>query len=186
VATISGMSWGDVAIAAGPSVVAVVAIGAGFREQRRALAHERVLADVADARRVFDDAAVDLHRASVARSGVESALTNHAETHWTKAPDAYPNARAASEALRAMVGRLGVRLPAGDPALVAYDTARIATLNAANAMGARTAEPGANVGKAFEIVQAEHQRLLDATADFLSAANEIVGTARAVIAPPGS
>jgi hypothetical protein len=170
------MSWGDVAIAVGPSVVAVVAIVAAFRQQRRALAHGRELADLADARRVFDDAVVELHRASVALSGLEQALFNQGAAHWKDAPDAYPNADAASEALRAMVGRLGVRLPASDAALVAYETARDATRRAANAMVHHATEPGADLGKAHETVRAQHERLIAATADFLRAANDIVGT----------
>jgi hypothetical protein len=41
-------------------------------------------------------------------------------------------------------------------------------------------DASANVGGAFRTVQTEHRRLIDATADFLRAANEIVGTARTV------
>ena len=53
-------------------------------------------------------------------------------------------------------------------------------------MVAHATGPGADLGGAYNIVQAEHQRLIDATADFRRAANEIVATARAVIASPGS
>jgi hypothetical protein len=53
----------DVILAAGPTVVAVVAIGSGVWHQRRGLAHERTMGDLADVRELLDAAAVALHEA---------------------------------------------------------------------------------------------------------------------------
>jgi hypothetical protein len=52
----------DVILGAGPTVVALAAIGSSVWQQRRGLAHERKLADLAAVRSVLDDAALGLQR----------------------------------------------------------------------------------------------------------------------------
>jgi len=52
----------DVILAAGPTVVAVVAIGANVWQQKRGFSHERELSDLAAVRSVLDDAALALQR----------------------------------------------------------------------------------------------------------------------------
>jgi hypothetical protein len=56
----------DVILAAGPTVVALAAIGSAVWQQRRGFSHERALADLDAARAVLDDAAVALQDAYTA------------------------------------------------------------------------------------------------------------------------
>jgi hypothetical protein len=60
----------EVILAAGPSVVALAALGLVVWQQRRGVDHGRELADLADARAVLDDAAQALRDADYARHGV--------------------------------------------------------------------------------------------------------------------
>src|SRR5262245_11676752 len=53
----------DVILAAGPTIVAVVAIGGGIWQQKRAFSHEREMAELDATRAVLDEAAVALHDA---------------------------------------------------------------------------------------------------------------------------
>ena len=52
----------DVILAAGPTVVALAAIGAGIWQQRRGLKHSRELTDLSAVRSVLDEAALALQR----------------------------------------------------------------------------------------------------------------------------
>jgi predicted NUDIX family NTP pyrophosphohydrolase len=56
----------DVILAAGPTVVAIAAIGSAVWQQQRGFTHSRALADLDAARAVLDDAAVALQDASAA------------------------------------------------------------------------------------------------------------------------
>jgi hypothetical protein len=56
----------DVILAAGPTVVALAAIGSAVWQQQRGFTHSRALADLDAARAVLDDAAVALQDASTA------------------------------------------------------------------------------------------------------------------------
>jgi hypothetical protein len=167
-------NWTDVAVAAGPSVVAVVAILAAFRQQRRALVHQRELADLSNTRAVFDDAAVALHDASLALSGLERALFTGGATFRSMFPDALPAAETATETLKSIRGRLGVRLPADHVAITAFAKAHDAARKATNAMAAQQPGLGSDI-TAFPTVQDEHRRLIDATDDFMHAATQTVG-----------
>jgi hypothetical protein len=60
----------DVILAAGPTVVALAAIGAGAWQQKRGFSHEREVRDTDHVRGLLDDAAIALHRASYARDDV--------------------------------------------------------------------------------------------------------------------
>jgi hypothetical protein len=60
----------DVILAAGPTVVALAAIGSGAWQQKRGFSHERVVRDIDHVRGLLDDAAMALHRASYARDDV--------------------------------------------------------------------------------------------------------------------
>ena len=65
--TLAGVSaTTDVILAAGPTVVALAAIGSAVWQQKRGFSHDREMDDLSDTRRLFDDAAVALHDASVA------------------------------------------------------------------------------------------------------------------------
>jgi len=67
----------DVTLAAGPTVVALAAIGFAFYQQGRGFRHEREMADLDAVRRVLDDAATALHEADYARGEVMSADIRH-------------------------------------------------------------------------------------------------------------
>ncbi len=56
----------NVILAAGPTVVALAAIGSAVWQQKRGFSHERELSDLADVRAMLDDAAVALHEADYA------------------------------------------------------------------------------------------------------------------------
>jgi hypothetical protein len=56
----------DVILAAGPTVVALAAIGSALWQQRRSFTHDRALADLGAARALLDDAAVALSHAAEA------------------------------------------------------------------------------------------------------------------------
>jgi hypothetical protein len=51
----------EVILAAGPTVVALAAIGSAVWQQKRSFAHERELNDLAAVRSLLDDARVALH-----------------------------------------------------------------------------------------------------------------------------
>jgi hypothetical protein len=57
------MSDVNVILAAGQTVVALAAVGFAFAQQRRSLRHEREMFDLADVRKLLDEAAMLLHRA---------------------------------------------------------------------------------------------------------------------------
>jgi hypothetical protein len=79
--------------------------------------------------------------------------------------------------LLSISGRLGVRLPAGNAALDTCTAAHKATQDAANAAHVLVPGPGSSgAGEAYADVRANHERLIAATADFMRAANDIVGT----------
>ena len=161
-------------LALGPTVVAVLALCIAAWQHWRGLTHARRLADLADTRAVFDGSAVALHDASVALSGLERALFTGGTTFRTMFPDALPDAEAATESLRSIRGRLGVRLPAGHPALEAFRMAHDAAREATNAMFAQDPSPTADI-TAHPAVRDEHRRLVDATEQFMEAATKTVG-----------
>ena len=94
------------------------------------------MADLADTRAVFDDAAVALHDASVALSGLERALFTGGTSFRSSFPDALPDAESATERLKSIRGRLGVRLPADHAGVTAFGNAHDAARAATNAMAA--------------------------------------------------
>jgi hypothetical protein len=164
----------DVILALGPSVVAVLALSLAAWQHWRGLAHARKLADLADTRAVFDDAAVALHDASVALSGMERALFTGGASYRSAFPNALPDAEAATETLKSLRGRLGVRLRSDHAAVTAFGTAHDAARNATNAMAAQDPSASADI-TAFPRVQDEHRRLIDATDEFMRAATKTVG-----------
>jgi hypothetical protein len=96
----------NVILAAGPSLVALAALGSTLRQQNRGFRHQREMSDLTVVRELLDDAAIALHRASLARDGV-----------WAVGPAAAAEAEGvASElantgtGLDAIVERLMVRL----------------------------------------------------------------------------
>jgi hypothetical protein len=164
----------DVILALGPIVVAITALTLAAWQHWRGLGHARRLADLADARTVFDSAAVALQDASIALSGLERALFNGGATFRSLFPDALPTAETATEALKSLRGRLGVRLPADHVAVIAFGKAYDAARNATNAMAAQDPSPGADLS-AHPTVPDEHRRLIDATDEFMRAATKTVG-----------
>jgi hypothetical protein len=60
----------NVILAAGPSVVALAALGSTAWQQRRGLQHAREMTDLALVREMLDEAAKALHRANYARDGI--------------------------------------------------------------------------------------------------------------------
>lgn len=99
-----GLSATNVILAAGPTVVAVVAIGSAYRQQKRSFGHEREMVDLAAVRAVLDDAAVLLHRAETAVIGSSDDLTQAIEKVETLIPE-----------LEATLQRLSVRLGSQHP-----------------------------------------------------------------------
>jgi len=165
----------DVILAAGPTVVALAAIGSAVSQQRRGFRHERALSDLADARSLFDDAAVALQDASRALSGLERGLFTHGASIRSGMPDALPNADAAGESLKTVHGGLGVRLPADHATVVAFARAHDATREAVNAAFAQDPAPGADLREAWDTVRGGHERLIAATSEFMEAATATVG-----------
>jgi hypothetical protein len=98
----SSTTTNDVILALGPSVVAVLALSLAAWQHWRGLVHGRQLADLGDTRGVFDDAAVALHDASVALSGLERALFNGGAGFRSTFPDALPAAELATESLKSI------------------------------------------------------------------------------------
>jgi hypothetical protein len=164
----------DVILALGPSVVAVVALCLAAWQHWRGLTHARKLADLADTRAVFDDAAVALHDASVALSALERALFTGRASFRSSFPDALPAAESATERLKSIRGRLGVRLRANHAAVTAFGDAHDAARKATNAMAAQDPSSTADL-TAFPAVRDEHGRLIDATDEFMRVATETVG-----------
>jgi hypothetical protein len=138
------------------------------------LEHARKLADLPDARAVFDDAAVALHDASVALSGLERALFTHGSSFRAMVPEAVPDAESATERLKSIRGRPGVRLPTGNAAVAEFETAHEAGA-ATKAAWAQDPSPDAAAGETHKILDAEHRRLIDATDRFMRAATKTVG-----------
>jgi hypothetical protein len=164
----------DVILALGPTIVAVVALGVAAWQHWRGLAHARQLADLADTRALFDEAAVALHDASVALSGLERALFSGGAGFRSTFPDALPAAESATETLRSIRGRLGVRLPADHAVVTAFASAHDAARKSTNAMATQSPSPAADI-TAYPVVGDEHKRLIDATDEFMRAATRTVG-----------
>ena len=89
-------------------------------------------------------------------------------------PDAVPDAESATEHLKSIRGRLGVRLSADHSVVIALGNAHDAARNATNAMATQDPSPSADL-TAYPTVQDEHRRLIEATNDFMRAAIETVG-----------
>ena len=133
------------------------------------------MADVADTRGVLDDAAEALSKASHALSGLERGLFHYAESIAQRVPEAMSDAEQARERLKLVGGRVAVRLKADHPALAPIVKAHEATQAAVNATFRLTPSAPGETGEAFETVQTEHRRLIDATDEFMRAAVESVG-----------
>jgi hypothetical protein len=164
----------DVILAAGPTVVAVVAIAAAVWQQWRGFDYARKMADLADTRKVVDDAAVALYDASRALSGLERAFFNFGSSFRIGMPEAFPDAEQAGATLKSIRGRLRVRLGGALAAIAAFGDAHDATRDAVNAAAAQDPSPSADIPGAGEVGDA-HRRLLAATEDFMRAATETVG-----------
>jgi hypothetical protein len=164
----------NVILAAGPTVVALAAIGSAVWQQKRSFVHDREMTDLADTRRLFDDAAAALHDASVALSGLERALFTGGASFRSMFPDALTDAESATESLKSIRGRLAVRLRADHPALTAFGDAHDAAREATNAMAAQDPSASADI-TAHPTVPNEHRRLIDATDAFVTAAIMTVG-----------
>jgi len=171
---VGSSSASDAILALGPIVVAVLALSLAAWQHWRGLAHARQLSDLADTRAVFDDGAVALHDASVALSGLERALFNGGSAFRSTFPDALPAAESATEALKSIRGRLGVRLRADHAAVTAFANAHDAARKATNAMATQDPSPRADL-TAYPTVGDEHKRLIDATDEFMRAATQTVG-----------
>jgi hypothetical protein len=89
-------------------------------------------------------------------------------------PDALPDAESATETLKSIRGRLGVRPPADHTTVTVFANAHDAARKATHAMTAQAPSPGADI-TAFPTVQDEHRRLVDATDEFMRAATKTVG-----------
>lgn len=153
----------------------VQALNAESQRLARQLEHDRELADLADTRKVCDDAVVALHDASVALSGLERAFVNYGSGFREKMPNAVPDAESATETLRSIRGRLGVRLPQDNAAVAAFEAAHDATREATNAAATQDPSPAADLRAAINTVQDAHRGLIDATDAFRRAATETVG-----------
>jgi hypothetical protein len=165
----------NVILAASASAVALVALGSAVWQQKRGFAHEREMADLADIRRLFDDAAVALHDASRAMSGVERGLFRDGRFVSQRSPEALSNAEEAGERLKVIRGRLRVRLEPADASVQTFARAHDAAWDVIRAVFAMDPGPGGASGEAFKAVQDGHRRLVAATDEFMSAATEAVG-----------
>jgi hypothetical protein len=100
----------DVILAAGPSVVAMAAIGSAVWKQRRGFRHARSMADLENVRELLDEAAVALHRADYARYSVAVGRIRQGEYLWEREPDVVEKVVTAGVALDELSERLAVRL----------------------------------------------------------------------------
>jgi hypothetical protein len=165
----------DVILAAGPIVVAIVAIGAAAWQQKRGFAHARTMADLDDVRALFDQAAVTLAQASRALSGLESGLFTHGSRLVERAPSAWTDARESAEKVRATRERLSVRLDPHHGVIAAFTAADEAAWAAVNGVAAMSPTPESHTKEAWDAVRGGHERLIAAKADFMRAAAETVG-----------
>jgi hypothetical protein len=158
-----------------PIVIALAALGFAAWQQARGFRHAREMADLADVRALFDDAAVALHDASYALRLLQSGLLTYGASLSKRKPDALNDGQQTGERLRAIGWRLGVRLEEDHPALAAHASAYDATWEALRAVFAITPTHETEIRETVEVVKASHQRLLAATNDFMRAATETVG-----------
>jgi hypothetical protein len=166
----------NVILAAGPTVVAIGAIGSTVWQQRRSFRHEREMADLADIRKLFDEIAVALEEASNALLSLESSLSRYGAAFRKEAPSAMTDAGAAFENLQTLGHRLSVRLPADHAAVEAFGAAFSA---GRRAMLSMPPEPFVvEDPEAFQagiVVRDAAFAMAEPTADFMRAANEAVG-----------
>lgn len=166
-------------------VALVAAYTAGHRQDRALaaererlrlqLGHEREIADLADVRALFDNAATILAETSRALSGLESALFTHGAWLGERAIETWTKARDAAEQVRGMRERLGVRLAGDHGALLAYIAADEAAWQAVNAVVAMAPAPHGDPTEAMKKLETAHRALIATKDDFMRAAVETVG-----------
>jgi hypothetical protein len=162
----------DVVLAAGPSVVAVAALGFAAWQQTRGFRHEREIADLADVRSVIDDATVALHEADFVAYEAKEELTTGASAE----PDVSvleARLRAMAEALSNPHERLAVRLGIEHPVTEAFNSARAAMWNLWRAVHAIRADFVR--GQLDDKLLAEYNSLSDSREDFIRLAVRTTG-----------
>lgn len=165
----------DVILAAGPSLVALAAIGANVWQQRRGFGHKCEMRDLADTRDLLDQASAALSETSQALSGLERGLFKDGAFVSQRSPERLIDAEHAGERLRLMRGHLAVRLKVDHPALVTFAKAHDATWEAIRAAFALAPSHETNPGETWETVRTAHGRLVDATDEFMRASVASVG-----------
>ncbi len=128
------MTTTDAILTAGPSLVALAAIGFAVWQQHRGFVHTRVLADLADTRGVFDEAAMALHRASYARGRTQQAFLDHGEWLGECAADVMGEFGSAGKELDLIRERLAIRLGEDHETVQRVDAANAALRTALKAL----------------------------------------------------
>jgi hypothetical protein len=156
----------EVILAAGPSVVALAALGLVVWQQRRGVDQARELADLADARALLDDAARALRDADYARHGMLMAGPAGVTGVLLERLDK------AGAAMDAIGIRLAIRL--GDEDVVRqFRTAGEALLAISREVHAPA--DATDPDEQWQEVQAASARFQDAGRRFIAAAGRIVG-----------
>lgn len=96
--------------------------------QAARLAHERHLADLADLRKLLDEAAVALHRADYIRADVKLAVIQYGGKLDEWLPEARESLNERGRALDALAARLAVRLGFNERVVRAFEAANEALL----------------------------------------------------------
>jgi hypothetical protein len=99
----------DVILSVGPTLVALAALAFAASQQRRGFRHEREMADLADARALFDEAVVTLREAEELRYRTIQALSNEGGPR-KGVPEAVAALKVVTTALGSLHDRMAVRL----------------------------------------------------------------------------
>jgi hypothetical protein len=165
----------DVVLAAGPSVVALAAIGSAVWQQGRGFGHERKMADLEAVRRLLDDAAIALHDADYARAEVQSAHIQEGRWLAQRRGESVQELHEAGKSLDRLRERLTVRLGADHEVVKQFRAADEALLE----MYRKASTPERLIGddplEWHQAIDAASDRFTEARDAFLAAAAKTAG-----------
>lgn len=177
----------DVALAVGPSIVAVTAVLVTFKQQSRTLKHDqkmrkraerhdRAMRDLEYQRALMDDVALSLQDGRRALSRLLSAITTYGAGYQVRSPQALPDMAEAADAMRMTLARLILRRGDGDEIVALYQEACEAARNAIINGLPLLPDLSENLRDSAKAVRAAHASFNDATDRFIAAAATVIGT----------
>jgi hypothetical protein len=171
--------------------VAITAVLAGWFQHRRAVRHDRQLADLENVRMILDEAAVALHRAAYSLDDIRAFLTQYGGVSFFKTDDGttlYKKLGEHGETLDILLERLSIRLGRKHDVVAEFKDANSAVLEIWRACGRLRNEPDTagdpSASRQIRDMNAGHRANIDgyrelfdvARERFIDAAHEAAGS----------